>query len=46
MIRQLGKPTWFLTLIAAELQWPEVIQRFGSQYGQNVTEEDIHNVLG
>jgi hypothetical protein len=26
MVRQLGMPTWFLTLSAADMQWPEVIQ--------------------
>lgn len=25
MIRQLGLPTWFLTLSAADMQWPDVI---------------------
>ena len=26
LIRQLGLPTWFLTLSAADMQWPDVIQ--------------------
>ena len=26
IIRQLGLPTWFLTLSAADMQWPDVIQ--------------------
>ena len=26
MMRQLVLPTWFLTLSAAEIQWPDVIQ--------------------
>lgn len=44
MIRQLGKPTWFLTLSAADLQWPEVIQSIGRQYGHNFTVDDICNM--
>ena len=27
MIRQLGLPTWFLTLSAADMQWPDTIAR-------------------
>ena len=33
MIRTLEIPTWFLTLSAADMKWPEVIQVIGSQYG-------------
>ena len=41
MIRQLGIPTWFLTLSAADMQWPDVIQTIARQYGTVYTEEDI-----
>ena len=41
MIRQLGLPTWFLTLSAADMQWPDVIQTIARQYGTTFTEEDI-----
>ena len=33
MIRQLGTPTWFLTLSAADMKWPDVIQTIAKQYG-------------
>ena len=41
MIRQLGIPTWFLTLSAADMQWPDVIRTIARQYGTTYTEEDI-----
>ena len=36
MIRQLGVPTWFLTLSAADMKWPDVIQTIAKQYGVSV----------
>ena len=39
MIRQLGIPTWFLTLSAADMKWPEVIQIIARQYGTILTDE-------
>ncbi|XP_078578075.1 uncharacterized protein LOC144862999 isoform X1 [Branchiostoma floridae x Branchiostoma japonicum] len=44
MVRQLGIPTWFLTLSAADMQWPEVIQSIAHQYGKRLTAEDIKNM--
>ncbi len=44
MVRQLGTPTWFLTLSAADMQWPEVIQSIARQYGKELTPEDISNM--
>ena len=41
MVRQLGVPTWFLTLSAADLQWPEIIQSIGHQYGKSFSKNDI-----
>ena len=40
MIRQLGIPTWFLTLSAADMQWPDVIQTIVRQYGTILTDDD------
>ena len=37
MIRQLGTPTWFFTLSAADLKWPYIIQTTGRQYGVTFT---------
>ena len=41
MIRQLGIPTWFLTLSATDMKWPDVLQTIGRQYGENYTDEDV-----
>ena len=36
MVRQLGKPTFFLTFSAAEFRWPEVITAIKAQQDQRV----------
>ena len=41
MIRQLGTPTWFFTLSAADLKWPDMIQTTAKQYGIHYTDEDV-----
>ena len=41
MIRQLGTPTWFFTLSAADMKWPEVIQTIAKQYGVAYTDEEV-----
>ena len=44
MIRQLGVPTWFLTLSAADMKWPDVLQTIGRQYGEIYSDEDVNNM--
>jgi hypothetical protein len=44
MVRQLGMPTWFSTLFAADMQWPEGIQSFAHQYGKVLTADDVKNM--
>ena len=44
MVRQLGMPTWFLTLSAADMQWPEVIQSIAHRYGKVLTAYDVKNM--
>ena len=44
MIRQLGSFTFFLTLSAADLRWPETISVIASQYNVTLTEEDVKNM--
>lgn len=44
MIRQLGLPTWFLTLSAADMQWPDIIQTIAHQYGTSLSDDDVKNV--
>ena len=41
MIRTLGISTWFLTLSAADMKWPEVIQAIASQYGTIYTADEV-----
>ena len=41
MIRQLGTPTWFFTLSAADMKWPDMIQNIAKQYGGTYTDDDI-----
>ena len=41
MIRQLGTPTWFFTLSAADMKWPDVIQTIARQYGVTFTDEQV-----
>ena len=41
MIRQLGTPTWFFTLSAADLKWPDMIQTIAKQYGVHYTDEQV-----
>ena len=41
MIRQLGVPTWFLTLSAADMKWPDVIQTIAKQYGVTISDNEV-----
>ena len=41
MIRQLGTPTWFFTLSAADMKWPDIIQIIAKQYGVSYSDEDV-----
>ena len=41
MIRQLGTPTWFFTLSAADLKWPDMIQTIARRYGVHYTDEQV-----
>ncbi len=41
MIRQLGIPTWFLTLSAADMKWPDIIQSIAAQYGTIYTDDQV-----
>ena len=41
MIRQLGTPTWFFTLSAADMKWPDMIQIIARQYGVCYSDEDV-----
>ena len=41
MVKQLGIPTWFMTLSCADLRWTELFQIIAKTQGKNITEEEI-----
>ena len=41
MPQALGIPTWFLTLSAADLHWPEMIQVVAVQFGRKLSQKDV-----
>ena len=40
----LSIPTWFLTLSAVDLHWPEMIQAVAVQFGQKLTQKDVQQM--
>ncbi|CAB3995694.1 Hypothetical predicted protein [Paramuricea clavata] len=41
MVKQLGIPTWFMTLSCADLRWSELFQIVSRTLGKNITEEQV-----
>ena len=41
MVKQLGIPTWFMTLSCADLRWPELFQVISRMQGKDITDEDV-----
>ena len=41
MLCSLGIPTWFLTLSAEDLHWPEMIQAVALQLGRSLSRDDV-----
>ena len=41
MVKQLGIPTWFMTLSCADLRWPELFQIVARTLGKNLTDEQV-----
>mgnify|MGYP003706940761 CR=1 FL=1 len=44
IVRKLGIPTWYFTVSAADMQWPDVTQTIARQYGTNLTDNDVQNL--
>lgn len=42
MVKQLGIPTWFMTLSCADLRWPELFQIITRTQGKNITDEEVN----
>ena len=41
MVKQLGIPTWFMTLSCADLKWTELFQIVARMQGRDITEEEV-----
>ena len=41
MVKQLGIPTWFMTLSSADLRWPELFQIISRLQGKDITDEEV-----
>ena len=44
MVRQLGLPTYFLTLSCADLHWNELVYIISKLQGVDITDDDIENL--
>ena len=42
MLQILSIPTWFLTLSAADLHWPEMIQAVAVQFGEEINTKNMY----
>ena len=41
MVKQLGIPTWFMTLSCADLRWPELFQSVARIQGRDITVDEV-----
>ena len=41
MVKQLGIPTWFMTLSSADLGWPELFQIISRIQGKDIPDEEV-----
>ena len=41
MVKQLGIPSWFMTLSCADLRWPELFQLIARTQGKNINDEQV-----
>ena len=41
MVKQLGIPTWFMTLSCADLRWPELFLIIARTQGKNLTDDQV-----
>lgn len=44
MVKQLGLPTFFMTLSCADLRWNELVEIIAKLNGNDISEEDINNL--
>ena len=41
MVKELGIPTWFMTLSCADLRWPELLQIIAKTKGHDLSDEEV-----
>lgn len=44
MVKQLGIPTWFMTLSCADLRWPDLFEIIEKTQGRDVSTDDFENL--
>ena len=44
MVKQLGIPTWFMTLSCADLRWNETFQIIGKTINITITDEELDHL--
>ena len=44
MVKQLGIPTWFMTLSYADLRWPKLFQIISRIQGKDIIDEEVDAV--
>ena len=44
MVKQLGIPTWFMTLSCADLRWPELFKIVARTQGRDITDDEIETL--
>ena len=44
MVKQLGIPTWFMTLSCADLRWPELFQIIARMQGRSMCNEEVEGL--
>lgn len=43
-VKQLGLFTWFLTLSAADMRWPDTLQAIAKQQGRELSDKDAQDM--
>ena len=44
MVKQLGIPTWFMTLSCADLRWPELFHIIAKMQGRSMCNEEVEGL--
>ena len=44
MVKQLGTPTWIMTLSCAHLRWPDLLKIVARTQGKDISDEQIDDM--